>query len=295
MKTDEKLAESQEQESAKTEESAEGKESKGTGQGGGAMQNEEAGDRQTEAQKTNQTQDTAASIAATILATFAVIMVVLVVVFANWPKSSKDDFEARLAACEEACGLTEPKDDDAQTKSGATQAPERDAKSSEKAAGKDSDKQKSQTKGDEAQKATTGPSSPSPSPKAKETKPEPVETLSPDQLTYFCNILGVYRNGSKDPKKWESPRVCADVWYLSDESDYYDEWLVAAAHPKLSAELLHYLAYRCDSNYISEEENAEKLAKLVLAHKKCDSDCIEYLSSSDYNAVREAVYAKLLG
>lgn len=290
MKTDEKLAESQEQESAKAKESAESKETSR----GAAMQNEEAGDRQTEAQTANRTQDTAASIAATILAAFVVIIVVLAVVFANWPKSSKDDFEARLAACEEACGLAERKDNDAQKKSGATQASEKDAESSEKAVGKDSGKQKAQAKGDEAQKATTGPSSPSPSPKAKETKPEPVETLSPDQLTYFCNILGVYRNGSKDPKKWESPRVCADVWYLSDESDYYDEWLVAAAHPKLSAELLHYLAYRCDSDYISEEEKAEKLAKLVLAHRNCDSDCIEYLSGSDYNAVREAVYEKLL-
>lgn len=308
MKTDEKLAKSQEEESAKIKENAQsekvGKESvetrnKEARKEGTKTQDEGTGNEPAAAQQANSARGNEAPFIASVGLLLVVSVagtLLLAALFSSLPNgSNNDDFEARITACEEACGLTKPKDGDAQKKSEATQAPESDATEAEKAAGKDPGKQKTaQARGDEAQKATASPSSPSPSPKAKTTKPEPVETLSPDQITYFCNILGIDRNGSKNPKKWDSPEYCSIYWYRSDASEYYDEWLAAAAHPRLSAELLHYLAYRCDSDYILEEEKAEKLAKLVLVHRNCDSDCIEYLSGSDYNAVREAVYEKLL-
>ncbi len=124
----------------------------------------------------------------------------------------------------------------------------------------------------------------------------PKPTLSPAQVKYFCEVLMIDTNDSNSPEEWDSPKDCCfSDWDVDDEDRYYQDWLKVAAHPSTTSTFLHYLAYRCCYKWsIGEQKNAMKLAKLILAHKNCDDECLGYLSASEYRKVRDLVYDRLL-
>ncbi len=124
----------------------------------------------------------------------------------------------------------------------------------------------------------------------------PTPTLSPAQVKYFCEVLMIDTNDSNSPEEWDSPKDCYLYdWDSDDEDKYYQDWLKVAAHPATTSTFLHYLAYRCWHNWdIGRQKDAVKLAKLILAHKNCDDECLGYLSASEYRKVRDLVYDRLL-
>lgn len=124
----------------------------------------------------------------------------------------------------------------------------------------------------------------------------PTPTLSPAQVKYFCEVLMIDTNDSNDPKEWDAPEDCYLYdWDVDDEDTYYEDWLKVAAHPATTSTFLHYLAYRCWHTWdIGRQKDAVKLAKLILAHKNCDDECLGYLSASEHRKVRNLVYDRLL-
>lgn len=231
-------------------------------------------------------------VAVEALIVFCIVALFAVGAFAGGKSDGLDD---RLLACEkqiatlnEKCGISS---EDAEKNAGATEEIVGTASTS-------------------TAKATTTPA-PSETPLATamvsptsepSTKPAdtPQATLSPAQIDYFCKVLIISRHGNKDPKNWDSPEEAAkDHWIgvgyplICDAKEHFEDWLKVAAHPATTATFLHYLAYRCDDAWICEEDDAVKLAKLVLAHKNCDDECIGYLSGSDFQKVRDLVYARL--
>lgn len=224
-----------------------------------------------------------------ITGVFGALFFLLLLALADDPDT---DFEQRLQKCEAACGLTtaapgktEPKQEKTAGKATPEVAPEKKSPSS----AKPEEEAPSSAKPEEKPPSSTRPKT------SSSAKPTPEATLSPEQLKYFCSVLIINTKGSKNPKKWKSPEKCAeDDWYLSDVREYYDEWLQVAAHPKTTSELLHYLAYRCRSEYIYYVDDAVELAKLILANKNCDDVCIGYFCESDIEEVRELVYNRIL-
>lgn len=221
----------------------------------------------------------------------------------------ESDFETRLAACEEACGLATPADETVKAKAENKAKAEAETEATPAAKGAEATAAATtevgastvpNTKGGvdkaSATPSTAAPAATSaPTKKPKATPKAKKKPLTKAELSYFTSVLLILTHGSDDPKEWASPQECArDYWDDFDEGDYYDEWLTVAAHPRTTPKLLHYLALRCQSMWIGETEDAVKLAGLILARKECDDECIEYLCESDYEEVRNLVFNKVL-